>query len=275
MALRQLQEVQQIQMKSLSELQDEFRADHAKPIQNEICANPVQSPDLTLIEPIYIEVAPPKARDALRLPDAATAKTGKAAAGKAEKTARAVKRRPDGKRRAAPAVFSDILFYFAIMAVLLAAFSSGTNSGMPRMVMGYSYFVVLTSSMQSEIPKGSFVVVKQTDPKKLNIGDNITYMLNQGTSVTHKIADIYENYENSGARGFLTKGVNNANADKGVVYEANIVGKVVFALPVAGAVMSYMGANIHLVVIMFGLCVILSFTLRGLFGKNDAEPIRA
>ena len=84
-------------------------------------------------------------------------------------------------------LLSDMLFYTAISVILLTAFSYDSKSGAPRTFMGYSYFTVLTSSMQSEIPKDSFILVKQTNPKKLKIGDNITYMRNADTSITHKI----------------------------------------------------------------------------------------
>jgi len=175
------------------------------------------------------------------------------------------------KQRSIFALISDMLFYLAIFTVLVAILTSApvNGSGSAKMVMGYSYFTVLTRSMQDEIPKGSFILVKQTDPQDLNIGDNITFMKDANTSVTHKIADIYENYEDSGVRGFQTKGVNNPYPDKDIVYESNIIGKVILVLPSVGAAISYIRANIYIVFIIFGLCILLSFLLRGLFGKSS------
>ena len=175
------------------------------------------------------------------------------------------------KKRSIFALISDMLFYLAIFMVLVAILTSapGNNNGKVRMFMGYSYFTVLSPSMQDEIPKGSFILVKKTDPKELKIGDNITFMKDANNSITHKITEIYENYENSGATAFQTKGVNNANPDKDIVYEANIVGKVVFVIPGAGAAISSLRENIYIVFIIFGLCILLSFLLRGLFGKTD------
>jgi hypothetical protein len=51
------------------------------------------------------------------------------------------------------------------------------------------------------------------------------------------------------------------------VYEANVVGRVIFHIPGVGAVISSLKANIYIVFIIFGLCVVLSFLLRGLFAK--------
>jgi len=173
---------------------------------------------------------------------------------------------PERKKNGMFHFMSNLLFYPVIVMVLFIAANSG-NSGVPKGIMGYSYFNVLSSSMQNEIPKGSFILVKRTAPQALSIGDNITYMRDSQTSVTHKIIGIYENCENSGARGFQTKGTNNGNPDRDIVYEANVVGKVIFTVPVLGAVITYLGANIHIMLVIFGLSVLLSFSISGLFVK--------
>jgi len=162
-------------------------------------------------------------------------------------------------------VISDMLFSLAIIMIVFVVAVNGSDGSAPKMFFNYSYFTVQTPSMQDEIPRGSFILVKRTDPSKLVIGDNITYMADRSTSVTHKITAIYENYDKSGARGFVTQGVNNPNPDHEIVYEANVVGKVIFILPVAGVVLSYLGENAFLVFILFGLCVLFSFFLRGAF----------
>ena len=179
--------------------------------------------------------------------------------------------KPKKKQKGIFALISDIMFYLAIVIVMFSFITSGPKDGGPRMFMGYSYFTVLTGSMQDEIPKGSFILVHTTDPQKLKVGDNITYMLNANTTVTHKIMNIYENYENSGARGFQTKGVNNPNPDENIVFEANVVGKVIFHVPMAGAIISSLRENIFVVFIIFGLCIALSFLIRILFAKPKKQ----
>ena len=178
---------------------------------------------------------------------------------------------PDNKkkRKNILKLVSDLLFYFAIFTVLVAVLTSAPNDGPPKTLFGFSYFTVLTPSMQSEIPKGSFILVKETDPRQLEVGDNITFLKENNTTVTHKIMSIYDDYQGSGSRGFETKGVNNANPDKDIVHESNIVGKVVFSLPGLGAAIAALRSNILIMVIIFGLCVILSFLLRAIFGKRS------
>jgi signal peptidase len=160
------------------------------------------------------------------------------------------------------ASISDILFYVVVLMILLTVMTSGENAGYPKSIFGYSYFTVVSRSMQNEIPKGSLIFVKHTEPQDLTIGDTITYMRDQTTSVTHKIVDIYEDYENRGIRGFQTQGVNNASPDNDIVYETNVVGKVILVLPFVGACIAYLGANIRIVIIIFIFCAIISFCLR-------------
>jgi len=172
------------------------------------------------------------------------------------------------RRKSVFDVISDILFYLALLAIIITILTSGQkNDGSPRTFMGYSYFTVLTASMQSELPKGSLIFVKHTESYDLEIGDNITFMRDASTSVTHKIIDIYENHENTGVRGFQTKGTNNTNPDKDIVFGENIIGKVVFMLPNVGAAISYLSENIYVVYIIFGLFVILSILIRWILVK--------
>jgi len=167
-------------------------------------------------------------------------------------------------------VISDILFCLALFTALVAILTTTPHDGPPKTFFGYSYFTVLTPSMQSEIPKGSFILVRKTGPEELEVGDNITFLKENNTTVTHKIVDIYDNYQDSGLRGFETKGVNNANPDKDIVHESNIVGKVIFSVPKLGAAIVSLKENIYIVFVIFGLCIILSFLLRGLFSGDSS-----
>ena len=178
------------------------------------------------------------------------------------------------KSGAALQLISNSLFYIAIVMILLTVLTSGSDAGVPKTIFGFSYYTVVSGSMQDEIPKGSFILVRNLDPNALNIGDTITYMRDRNTSVTHKIIEIHENYANSGARGFVTKGVNNANPDSDVVIESSVVGKVILAIPGLGAMMLYLAANVYIVFIIFGLFVIMSFCIRGLFPKLSKKKLQ-
>ena len=116
--------------------------------------------------------------------------------------------------------------------------------------------------MQPEIPKGSLILVHHTDPLALENGDNITFMRNWRTAITHKIVDIHENYQGSGSRGFQTQGTNNTNPDREVVLEENVVGKVKLVIPHVGTVLSRLGDNIYIIYIILGASIALSLTVN-------------
>ena len=147
---------------------------------------------------------------------------------------------------------SSIMLYLVVLVFLFAAITS----------QNHSFFNVTTSSMHDEIPKGSMILVRRTDPQSLEVGDNITFMREWDTSVTHKIVHIYEDFPISGARGFQTKGNNNANPDSLVVREENLIGKVVFTLPGIGTAVSLLAENIYIVYTIFVLFLALTITLR-------------
>ncbi|MCL2774764.1 MAG: signal peptidase I [Oscillospiraceae bacterium] len=283
-------------IKSLEELNREFQMDRMMEIMGTETLKPKnqQKPSREMIKPIVIKVEPPEFSASPEVPGVEMNLTkifteqqiknnGKINRAKNIKSVNEIKesnninnaddtdnikKTKNKKQRSIMTIISDILFYSAILTIMISILTSGSKDGKPRMFMGYSYFTVLTSSMQDEIPKGSFIIVHETDPQKLKIGDAVTYMRDDDTTVTHKIISVYDNYENSGARGFQTKGVNNADPDKDIVYAANIVGKVIFHIPVLGAAVSYLKSNIYIVFVIFGLCIILSFLIRMLFTKS-------
>jgi len=177
-----------------------------------------------------------------------------------------------GRRRVAHSVFS-LAFYLVLIVLVVGAQSLfGGNAG-PRVLFNYTALNVLTDSMQREIPQNSLVIVHRVDPNTIQVGDNVTYMSNQKVSVTHKVVGIIENFEDTGQRGFQTKGVENRSPDRKIVYAVNVVGKVVYHVPAVGAAIAWANGNILLLLIvvigMGGLLFSLYKTLRWLF-RPDA-----
>lgn len=147
------------------------------------------------------------------------------------------------KRSRAWKIAGEVVFYgLMVLLIVVAFFIRTTGNGLPRSFAGYSGMIVLTESMQSEIPKGSLVVAKQAAPETLQVGDDITYLANQTTTVTHRIIGITENYEGTGQRAFQTQGVMNAQPDRLLVPAVNVVGKVVFHSETLGRIAGFIGA---------------------------------
>ena len=150
------------------------------------------------------------------------------------------------KRRRKTSKISGILFYSTlVIAVLVALLFSATNkAGAPRNFLGFSGMTVLTGSMQSEIPQGSLIINKRVEPNTLEVGDDITFIRVDGTTVTHRIVIIYENYNESGRRGFKTKGIENKIADNEIVSADNVIGKVIFCNLTLGKTLSFIKGNL-------------------------------
>lgn len=173
-------------------------------------------------------------------------------------------------------IASSLLFYAVIIGAVMMAFVSANKTGNgPRDIMGYSYFTVLSPSMQDEIPKGSLVITKKATANELAVGDNITFMKSANTTVTHKIIKIYENYDGKGSTGYQTKGVNNDQADRDIVNSTNIVGKVVFSVPKLGAMLEIFADNLLWVMGFLGLLLLASFFLQIFFKIRKEEKMQA
>lgn len=182
--------------------------------------------------------------------------------------------KPRRKRRGLRAA-GNIVFYSALVFLIVAAlFIRATSSGSPRTLAGFSGMIVLSGSMQSEIPKGSLVIAKQVDPQTLQIGDDITFMANQTTTVTHRIIGIIENYEGTGQRAFQTKGIMNKDPDEQPVPAVNVVGKVIFHSLVLGQVASFMGE--YWIFILFVAAVLIGLTavLKHIFKKEPKQTAK-
>jgi len=125
--------------------------------------------------------------------------------------------------------------------------------------------------MQSEIPRGSFVLIRETDPNRIEVGDDITFMMNATTTVTHRVIGIYENYNDSGERGFQTRGVDNRFVDEDIVQANNVIGRVQFHIPLLGAALSFVAANVWIIGGLFIGCLILLTTLKMFFSESIKE----
>ncbi|MBU0535069.1 signal peptidase I [Patescibacteria group bacterium] len=94
----------------------------------------------------------------------------------------------------------------------------------------YRVFTVVSGSMEPIIKNGSLVIVKKTSTYKTN--DLVTFKNIEGTgTVTHRIVKIEQS---QGKYLIFTKGDGNANVDQVAIKPEDIIGKVVFTLPLAG-----------------------------------------
>ncbi len=166
-------------------------------------------------------------------------------------------------------IVGELLFYLALALALVAAvFIRATREGPPVSIAGYSGMLVLTESMQDAIPKGSFILTKRVEPEQLQIGDDITFMVNPTTSVTHRIVDIRP--QATGKPIIQTKGVNNPTPDTPLEVE-NIVGKVIYHSLFLGLLAKGISDNWPLVLFLLAVWTALGKVLARLF-REDGPP---
>ena len=159
---------------------------------------------------------------------------------------------------------SDVAFYLIIAVIVITAALYTTRANDGFRVLGYSGFTVLTGSMQREIPQGSLVITKKTDPKDVKVGDDITFVRSDNATVTHRVVTVFSNYEDTGFVVYETKGLENPQPDSELVYEGNLIGVVVKSIPKLGAALNYLAHNIGLVLMVLGALLVATVAISRL-----------
>lgn len=167
---------------------------------------------------------------------------------------------------------SDLIFYGILLSLIIAALAvSGSSKNGPRVIGGYSAFLVLTGSMEDVIPKGSLVITKSVDPSELKVGDDITYMVSENTTVTHRIIDIEEEYLNTGERAFYTQGTMNTEPDRNPAAAVNVVGKVVYHNKTLGTIVNFGQDNWPLVIFFIVVFLVFMKVIEKILRKEPEE----
>lgn len=121
-----------------------------------------------------------------------------------------------------------IVFGALILYVMMIAFQRFSNN---QSILGYRIFTVASGSMEPAYKVGDVILVKDTDPSKLQVGDVITYLGNQssvsGMLITHRIIKIEQ--KTDGTLAYTIKGDANQMEDP-VIDSSQIYGKVVTKL---------------------------------------------
>ena len=121
---------------------------------------------------------------------------------------------------------STLVAFVALLAVVLVVIRA----------LGMQFFTVESGSMSPLYPMNSLVVVREVAPETIEVGDVVTYVLNEDlVLVTHRVTEI-----NASERTFTTKGDANTAEDPNPVLWDNVVGKVVLGLPGVGAPVAYL-----------------------------------
>lgn len=118
-----------------------------------------------------------------------------------------------------------------VLVVLFAIFLMGSR------LIGFQVFNVISGSMEPTYSVGDLLYVKDVDPDAIQVGDPITFVLNEDLVVaTHRVVSV-----DAVNRHFYTKGDANETADAAPVHFNNVIGVPVFSIPLLGYVADYIG----------------------------------
>lgn len=148
-------------------------------------------------------------------------------------------------------IWNVISTALVVLIVLCAVFLMGSR------LLGYQVFNVISGSMEPEYSVGDLIYVKEVDPYEIEVGDPITFVLNEDLVVaTHRVVEI--DAEN---QHFYTKGDANETADASPVHFNNVIGVPQFSIPLLGYVSDFIqnppgmyitvAASVVLIVVVF------------------------
>ena len=136
--------------------------------------------------------------------------------------------------------------------------------------IGLNVYTVLSGSMEPTYHVGSLIYVKVVDTDELKAGDVITYMLDEDTIVTHRIADVIPDETDPSIIRFQTKGDANDSVDGSLVHYKNVIGTPVFSIPKLGYLANYIQKPPgRYIAISAGAIILLLVFLPDLFSDDD------
>ncbi len=169
-------------------------------------------------------------------------------------------------------VFSAIWWVLvALLAILVVSIVSAKAKGKVPKIFGYSVVHIVSGSMETEIPVGSYILIKECSPAEVKKGDVICFYSDDpviyGLPNTHRVHEDPVKGENGWE--FVTKGdanpVKDAYTAKGDKLVGKYVGKV-DALTWLSDALEGNGMMIMLILMQGGVFIIIFCTI---FKKKD------
>ncbi|MBR1993578.1 MAG: signal peptidase I [Firmicutes bacterium] len=130
------------------------------------------------------------------------------------------------KKKKALSIISTVI---VVIMVFSAVFLMGSR------LFGYRVFNVISGSMEPAYSVGDMLYVKNVDVNEIEVGDPITFVLNENLVVaTHRVVEIDE-----ANQYFYTKGDANETIDSAPVHFNNVIGVPQFSIPYLGYVSDF------------------------------------
>lgn len=169
-------------------------------------------------------------------------------------------------KNAAKIIYNTATTLFVVAAVGLAALLVGVR------LFGLTPYSVLSGSMEPTYHVGSLIYVEKVDPSEIEVGDPITFVLNEDLVVaTHRVVEIDAENEH-----FYTKGDANDAPDAAPVYFKNLLGRPVFTIPYLGYAADFLSSRQGMIVGICGFIILLLLMffpdiMRAVDGKDKKK----
>jgi len=156
-------------------------------------------------------------------------------------------------------LFVPVFVFFAIVIM---------NPKVGHNFFGYSVYYVTSHSMVGVFNKGDCIITKSVNSvEDVNIGTDITFIRkSDGETVTHRVIDFVENEH--GKIEYITKGVNNPNADIGSVAFEDILGVRIKTSAGLGNVVEFFRTPYGIIVFL-GIFVFIVIAINVAFRLSD------
>lgn len=144
-------------------------------------------------------------------------------------------------------LYNLVTTLFVVLSVGLAIALVGVR------LFGLTPYSVLSGSMEPTYHVGSLIYVEKVDPLEIQVGDPITFVLNEDLVVaTHRVIEI--DAEN---QHFYTKGDANESPDSAPVHFNNLLGRPVFTIPQLGYLASFLSSRQGMIVGVCGFIILV------------------
>lgn len=166
---------------------------------------------------------------------------------------------------------SNIFFIFLLLisaALLFSILQAKNNPGQVPNILGYKALTVLTGSMEPKLKPGDLVILQSIDPVAVKIDDVITYKNTQNTMVTHRVVDLNVK---EGETLFETKGDANNVKDAELVQSEQLVGSLLFSIPIAGYLVNFLKSPMGLILLMILPFLYLSIGVFNILFNNKKK----
>lgn len=149
-----------------------------------------------------------------------------------------------------------------VLMVLCAVFLMGSR------LLGYQCYTVISGSMQPKYMVGDLLYVKKVDVNNIQVGDDITFILNEDLVVaTHQVVRV-----DAANQRFYTKGLANEIEDQDPVHFNNVIGVPQFSIPALGYVSDFVQNPPGMyITIGVGIVLILAVFLPDMLGKKKSD----